>query len=190
MRNKMLGVTLTVTSLLITSFALSGCAQLKKEWAQMQANMAKQEAAQRAAQAKAAAAAKVRHCTTNGAYASGVNDGRTNKTMQMAYAEECTKTQRADLNKSYQQGYTTGMNARPIKQPHHHDSNKWQCIANNDSRNVCGYHCIKDNLGQVACGASSYDNCVKNNYGEMRCGYHCNVSPDQSISCSQPMLQH
>lgn len=183
---------LLITALIASALTLTGCAGLQKQWAADQAAWAKQQAAQRAAAEKAAAARAAKekkiNCSTNGAYANGLNTARTNKTMSPNYATAsgCDAKVINAVNASYKQGYQAGVNAPPITkpQPVHHRA-KWGCIGNEHSKNICGYHCIKNNWGQVACAKYRHDNCVKNWKGEMACGEHCTVNPDTTLSCQK-----
>lgn len=181
--------TVLIITAVATALALTGCAQLQKQWQEQEAQMAQQQAAARAAAAKRAAEQKKIDCTTNGAYANGLNAARTNKPMSANYAGQCDAKIQTQINTSYKQGYQAGVNARPIApptpaKPVHHRA-KWECIANNNMKNVCGYHCIKNNWGDVVCAKYRHDNCVKNDFGDMACGEHCTVNPDTTLSCEK-----
>ena len=127
--------------------ALSGCAQLTK----MQIDAT---------------------CSTNAAYAAGINDGKANKNMLSDYAAICPNNH-AEYNNSYTSGYKFGLQQR---------AKTINVNVNDPSKTV---QCMKDNFGDEYCGLKKGDNCVKNTYGTIKCGLHCSVNTFNQITCAK-----
>ncbi|WP_299495806.1 hypothetical protein [uncultured Shewanella sp.] len=142
--------------LLIVIISLSGCAQMQQDWI-------------------------AQHCNHQAAYSQGINDARHELDMQPNYAESCPTSQvklNQAYRQGYQfvltnQPSSININtAAPHKKYQCHDqygqqvcgydcksfAGQWTCAqkpnqecVQNMSEIKCGYHCIKDDFGQLTC---------------------------------------
>ena len=134
-------------------------------------------------------------CSSDEAYATGVNEGRQNKAMNANYASICPKNQ-SEYNQQYIKGYQFGLE-QYSKQVHININNnenekrkhysKYSCLYSSLTLGqVCGYDCMVDNFGNVYCGKNKHDNCVKDSSDKIECGHHCQVLPNnKGIKCDK-----
>lgn len=142
-------------------------------------------------------------CTTDAAYAKGVNDGKANGQMRAAYHKElCPANVQSALSSAYRQGYQFGIaqfnqqtaamnsgvninmvNGGSYRHPHPITPNQPQQCIDTASGQICGYNCIKSNFGSARCAASPDQQCVSDNFGNMACGYNCMKSTN-AVKCA------
>lgn len=123
-------------------------------------------------------------CSPQSAYETGKNDAYHHKLNTMNYANTCRSYTVAELNSAYTEGHSHSGYRRNDRYSHksrkHHEE---QCLTNMQDQKVCGYHCVKNNFGDVVCAKHYKENCAMNNFGKIKCGMHCSVNQDTTISC-------
>ena len=144
---------LKVTSMAILASSLFGCAEIQKTT-----------------------------CTTDSAYAQGVNDARDNQNMQSNYASYCP-TNQSKINAAYRRGYKTGLKHQSNNSQSTSAKDGWMCL-DSYGQQVCGYNCIKDDFDKVYCGQRRYDNCITDTFGHIKCGKHCRIDVN-SATCQK-----
>ncbi len=115
-------------------------------------------------------------CSSNIAYTTGVNDGKSSADMKTNYASVCP-THQAVYNAEYQKGYQFGLRQYSRKTD--------ITINNNIMRKPKWKFCLKDAFGDEYCGLRRGDNCIRNNFGEIKCGLRCSVNNVGNISCAK-----
>ncbi|MDX1901527.1 MAG: hypothetical protein SFW66_05930 [Gammaproteobacteria bacterium] len=126
------------------------------------------------------------HCTTNAAYAAGVNAATSGNEMETTYDSLCSENSDA-LNNAYQNGYKYGLAHQPtsvktkviVYNGNHPDK---QCVSDSFGNQTCGYNCAKTPF-QIQCAKDPENNCVSNVFNDIKCGSNCHVDQFNQINC-------
>lgn len=127
----------------------------------------------------ASSGSALNRCSVVSAMATGASDRSTGRNTNSNYYNTCRRFSRTELERAYLRGYQNGKS-------HHrrrHNRHETMCLTNLRDQKVCGYHCVKNNFGNVACAKKFKENCAMNDFGRIKCGMHCSVNPDTTVTC-------
>lgn len=133
-----------------------------------------------------AQATQLNRCSVASAQATGAADRSDGRFQNHSYWGSCRQYTSSELQQAYNRGYSNGKAPRNHRRRHHHQT---MCLTNMRDQKVCGYHCVKNNFGDVACAKKYKENCAMNNFGHIKCGMHCSVNPDTSVTCQSVSAQ-